>query len=66
VRKHTQTPADVELPDDVRRGLVLEELVTVRAVVLAVEEALRVERAELALRSDVVQPLSFDLRRAGR
>ena len=66
MRKDTQAGAHVQLPDDVGGSVVLEELVQIRAIVLAIAEALRVEAAQLALGGDVVQAVAFHIRRAGR
>ena len=66
MRKDTQPATHVQLPDDVGGSVVLEEFILIGAVVRAITEALRVETSELALGGDVVQPVSFHIRRAGR
>ena len=66
MRKDTQAGAHVELPDDVGRRGVLEDLLLIRTTVLAVAETLRVEGTELALGGDVVQTVPFHVRRTCR
>ena len=66
MRKDTQAGAQVQLPDDVSSGVVLEELFPIRTIVLAIPETLRVEATELALGGDIVQPVLFHIRRTGR
>ena len=66
MREDTQAGAHVELPDDVGRSVVLEDLLPIRTTVLAVAETLRVEGPKLALGGDVVQPVPFHVRRTRR
>ena len=66
MRKDTQAAAHVQLPDDVGSSVVLEDFILIRAVVRAITETLRVETSQLALGGDVVQPVSFHVRRACR
>ena len=66
MRKDTQAAAHVQLPDDVGRGVVLEDLFPIRAIVLAIAETLGVEATELALGGDIVEPVPFHIRRTGR
>src|SRR5262244_3155098 len=62
MRKDTQAAADVQLPDDVGRSVVLENLFPIRTIVLAIAETLCVQATELALGGDIVQPVSFHVR----
>src|SRR6187399_515458 len=66
MRKDTQASAHVQLPDDVGRSVVLEEFMLIRAVVSTITETLRVETSELALGGNVVQSVSFHIRRTCR
>ena len=66
MRKDTQAGAHVELPGDVGRSVVLEDLLPIRTTVLAIAETLRVEGTELALGGDVVQTVPFHIRRTRR
>src|SRR5262245_32481326 len=50
----------VQLPNDVCRTLVFEDLVPIRTIVFAIVETPCVEGAELTVGGDVVQALSFD------
>jgi hypothetical protein len=52
--KDAQAGAQVQFPDDVGRGVVLEDLFPIRTIVLAIAETLGVEAAELALSGDIV------------
>src|SRR5688572_13669333 len=58
--------AHVQLPDDVGRSVVLENLFAIWTAVLAIAETLRVEATELALGGDVVQAVPFHIRRTRR
>ena len=66
MRKDTQAGAHVQLPDDVGRSVVLEDLLPIRTIVLAIAETLRVEATELALGGDIVQSVPFHIRRTCR
>src|SRR5258705_11022055 len=66
MRKDTQGGAHVQLPDDVGRSVVLEDLFPIWTTVLAIAETLRVEATELALGGDIVQAVSFHIRRTCR
>src|SRR5947207_12340494 len=61
--KDTQACAHVQLPDDVGRSLILEDFLPIRTIVLAIAETLRVEATELTLGGDIVQPVTFHIRR---
>ena len=63
MRKDTQAATHVQLPDDVGRRVVLEDLLPIRTSVLAVAETLRVEGTELALGGDIEQSVPFHIRR---
>jgi hypothetical protein len=65
VGHHAELFHHVELPHDVAVVLARELLVLVRAVVLAVLEALGVDREQLAAVRHVVEPVALDERRAG-
>ena len=62
MRKHTQAAAHVQLPGDVGRSVVLEDLFPIWTTVLAIEETLRVEATELAFGGDIVQTVTFHIR----
>ena len=66
MRKDTQAATHVQLPDDVGRSVVLEDLLPIRTIVLAITETLCIEATELALGGDVVQPVPFHIRRTCR
>jgi len=66
MRKDTQAATHVQLPDDVGRSVVREDLVPIRTIVLAITKTLRIEATELALGGDVVQPVPFHIRRTCR
>ena len=66
VRKDTQAATHVQFPDDVGRGVVMEDLVPIGTVVLAITETLCVEATELAVGGDVGQPVPFHIRRTRR
>src|SRR5499433_3434315 len=62
MRKDTQAAADIQLPDDVGRSVVLKKLFPIRTIVLAIAETLCVQATELALRGDIVQTVPFHIR----
>src|SRR5262249_1051293 len=66
MRKNTQSPTHVQLPNDVGRSVVLEYLIPIRTIVPSVTASLSVEATHLALGGDIVQPVPLYIRRACR
>src|SRR6201988_4618508 len=66
MRKDTQAGAHVQLPDDVGGSVVFEDLFPIWTNVLAITKTMGVEGTELAFGGDIVQPVSFHIRRTCR
>src|SRR5262245_30257814 len=66
MRKDTQAATHVQLPNDVGRRVVLEDLLPIRTSVLTITETLCIEATKLAFSGDVIQPVPFHIRHTCR
>src|SRR5947209_19692717 len=66
MRKHAQTSAHIEFPDEVGCATIMGKSLRRSNDILAIAQVMRVETTELALGGDIVEPVAFNIRRAGR